>query len=237
MPIPLYVQYEESFRGFHIRDVIQGERKAKTKAQKNAWKKAYLAIRKQERAVETQDDVVDRCENDLEQDVTNGALNIRDKATHARFVARIEEVRNQYRRLANEHIGVSQLYLDLGKLEQKQNFVDASGKNATDESEAALEQARWAADQAKRRMDLVEGNPPVMLDPNGHARMPGAWLTDRRAPLRYRHLVESDVGAGTFGVDLGGQGQWVPQQILRGALSLGYVWLRVDVLGVVQDVC
>jgi hypothetical protein len=237
MPIPLYVQYEESFRGFHIRVVIQGEWKAKTKAQKNAWKKAYLAIRKQERAVETQDDVVDRFENDLEQGITNGALNISDKATHARFVARVEAVRSQYRRLANEHVGVSQLYLDLGKLEQKQNLIQTSDKHATDESEAALAQARWAADQAQHRMDLIEGNPPVILDPNGHRRMPGAWLTDRRVPLRHRHLVESDVGAGRFGVDLGGQGQWVPQQVLGGALSLGYVWLRVDALGAVQDVC
>ena len=203
-PIPLYVTYEESFRGLAIRNVITGEWRAKTKAQKAAWQKAYDAVRKQKAAVQEQQDLVNEVENDLQQDINNNVLDVHDKVTHAHFVARVEEVREQYRRLATEHTGVSQRYLDLGKVEQKQNFVVASEKNAKDESEAALERARDAIEQGQERMDLVEGDPPVILDPNGATRMPVAWLTEDRPLLRHRHLVKADVAARTLGVNLGG---------------------------------
>ena len=236
-PISNYVLYQESFRGIGIRATIQAEWAAKTPAQKKAWRDAYNKVCDQEDLVQDLDTDVhhERIAYDDQYKPGHGNLLIANKAERARFVEQVAIVRKRYDSLAKEYWKLSECFDQLVGIEANQNMIQASTDHGEDGARNARRRFSHFRSKAQE-MKTVQDEIPVVLDPWGRRRIPGAWLSNSQAELRHRQRVAADVGSGALRAVIPGLGRWVPEFALSGGMSIGWIWLRVDDNDIILDV-
>ena len=201
MATALYVDYQVSFRNPAHHVGLAAEWSAKTRAQKNAWRDAYLQVLDAQAKSEEQETVVGDTRAQFDIDWDNGALDIRTQADYNHFVTTVGVLQARYSDLATLYRALSTTWLSLQAVENQQNGVVDSIRNALAESATFLEQARRAANLADS-FNATLGDPPVVPDAHGQRRMPARWLIPgNRARMRFQEKIVGDVDAEELGID------------------------------------